>query len=401
MRKSIVYVTPFYPPYDVGGMEISLQLLAEEMAKHDWDVTIITPGYGEKDVRKTSGNPAVIYVPWPNDTRPIALFTPRATRRFAHHVIQVYPQRPSLIDAYAWPSVGAALKKLWQVPFVASVRDATLLNDLRANATPRRMSLPAYFRERFRIYGISPIQFAYGVFGYLKTAYQWNALRHADHVTYASQALQHLFQTLKRPGTPIYSCAGIQNIPHSYDIPGRKKDLPLIVYAGRLGTGKGAPWLYKSVCNLLEKKLAFQCIFIGVGELEKELSHTPFPEHILFLGRKPREAVLAIMRQSDATIVPSCIFEGFPRAAIESIALGTPVIGTHIGGVPEAIGTSGIIVPPNDTPALQNAIETLLFNETKRTQIMQSVANDKTRFTPHAAYQRAIVVYEHMLGDTI
>lgn len=60
--------------------------------------------------------------------------------------------------------------------------------------------------------------------------------------------------------------------------------------------------------------------------------------------------------------------ETFGQVFIESMACGLPVIGTNVGGIPEIISDSnnGILVSPNDSSALAQSIETLLFDkETK------------------------------------
>jgi glycosyltransferase involved in cell wall biosynthesis len=48
----------------------------------------------------------------------------------------------------------------------------------------------------------------------------------------------------------------------------------------------------------------------------------------------------------------------------ESIALGTPVVASHVAGIPELLndGKCGILVPPANATALADAIQTLLRN---------------------------------------
>lgn len=58
------------------------------------------------------------------------------------------------------------------------------------------------------------------------------------------------------------------------------------------------------------------------------------------------------------SIYPSVWYENCPYSVMESIALGTPVLGTNIGGIPELIedGKTGVLLPPGDTKALGAAL---------------------------------------------
>ena len=58
--------------------------------------------------------------------------------------------------------------------------------------------------------------------------------------------------------------------------------------------------------------------------------------------------------------VPSRCAEGFGLVALEGIACGCVVVGTSLGGLPEAIGPCGVTVPNADTSAMARALRSLL-----------------------------------------
>lgn len=395
MGNHILYVTPFFPPYDRGGMEISLKLLSETFARKGWRVTVATPGYGEKAIRVIKGNPEIVYVPWSNHTNPASIFTPFAIKRFARYCLNAIP-KPDLIDTYSWPRAGLRLGKLWRVPVVASIRDASIISDLRDSPKPKRIFISEYFRHRLRRYRISPLQIAFAIFGYWRQLADWKALANVDHVTYASNALKELFKDLPTPGTTIYSCTTLPAKLPRLSIPQRNHSLPLFVFAGRLGKGKGAQLLLEAATHELRKKADFQCVFIGQGELEAAIRKTEFPNHVLFLGRRSREEVLVIMKQARATIVPSQVFEGFPRSAIESISVGVPVIGTTVGGIPEAVSKAGLLVPPT-AYSLGKAVRILVGDHKEISRLKAIARAQAQKYTPNNAYDRVAPIYSGLL----
>ena len=66
------------------------------------------------------------------------------------------------------------------------------------------------------------------------------------------------------------------------------------------------------------------------------------------------EQVPSVLARYDALVVPSVAFEGGPTVVSEAHAVGTPVIGTRVGAMPELIddGVNGALVDPRDWRAL-------------------------------------------------
>jgi glycosyltransferase involved in cell wall biosynthesis len=74
-----------------------------------------------------------------------------------------------------------------------------------------------------------------------------------------------------------------------------------------------------------------------------------------------REALPALYLSAAVAVVPSVCFEVFPTSAIEALSYGLPVIGSNIGGIPEAVlhGQTGFLVEPGDAHALARQIDAL------------------------------------------
>lgn len=75
---------------------------------------------------------------------------------------------------------------------------------------------------------------------------------------------------------------------------------------------------------------------------------------VRFLGRVDDETLVDAYRAADLSVVPSVALEGFGLVALESLACGTPVVVTNVGGLPEAVRDldPSLVVPAADAAAL-------------------------------------------------
>jgi glycosyltransferase involved in cell wall biosynthesis len=80
---------------------------------------------------------------------------------------------------------------------------------------------------------------------------------------------------------------------------------------------------------------------------------------VRFLGGVSEEQLVALYRAADVTVVPSLSLEGFGLVVLESLACGTPVIGSDVGGLPEALAglEPRCVVPAGDPDALAARLE--------------------------------------------
>jgi glycosyltransferase involved in cell wall biosynthesis len=80
--------------------------------------------------------------------------------------------------------------------------------------------------------------------------------------------------------------------------------------------------------------------------------------------------VRAAVADFDVLALPS-LQEPFGRSIIEAMALGTPVVASDVGGIPEIItnGEDGVLVPPGDAEALAGALASMLDHPERRRAI--------------------------------
>lgn len=100
-------------------------------------------------------------------------------------------------------------------------------------------------------------------------------------------------------------------------------------------------------------------------------------------------------QQALATVLPSLVDGGF-TSAMESMACGTPVIGTKVGSLPEIVddGVTGFLVPPNDPSALREKIEWFVAHP-ERAEEMGRRGREKVlrEFTWDKVVERCLAAY--------
>lgn len=107
------------------------------------------------------------------------------------------------------------------------------------------------------------------------------------------------------------------------------------LYFGRLAPEKGVATLMRAAKAAAGIKLKIA----GTGPIEAELHalQTELQGDVEFLGYRSGADLHALIRQARAVVLPSEWYENAPMSVLESFALGTPVIGARIGGIPEMV----------------------------------------------------------------
>src|SRR5262249_11862504 len=118
-----------------------------------------------------------------------------------------------------------------------------------------------------------------------------------------------------------------------YTAPVYRRGAKRIVYFGRLSAEKG---LF-TLCDAM-KGLEVALDLIGDGPQEASLKMKVEAEgirNIHFWGHQDGEALQRLISGCMFVVLPSVWYENYPRTVIESFAMGKPVVGANIGGIPE------------------------------------------------------------------
>lgn len=140
-------------------------------------------------------------------------------------------------------------------------------------------------------------------------------------------------------------------------------DVPYFIYFGRLSAEKGVDVLIKAFAEATsELPAGWRLRVVGTGPAEEWLrafsEKCPASQSIDFLGFKTGDELRSLIKGARWSVVPSTCRENMPYSIVESLAAGTPVIGSEIGGIPELVqdGKTGFIFSPGDSDGLSRRL---------------------------------------------
>jgi glycosyltransferase involved in cell wall biosynthesis len=165
-------------------------------------------------------------------------------------------------------------------------------------------------------------------------------------------------------------------------------------YVGRLSEEKGIETLLKAARELPQYVLKV----IGTGPLENDLRARYEGENIEFLGFRNWEELSLILGSSRCMVIPSECYENNPLSVIESLCLGTPVIGSRSGGIPELINQNknGLIFEPGNVNQLKEKIN-LVYHDTCKFDHEGIAGDARSKYNSGNYYMELIKIYNQMI----
>lgn len=168
---------------------------------------------------------------------------------------------------------------------------------------------------------------------------------------------------------------------------GISADVTLVGFTGLLTPRKGLEPLIRAAAQVLRDRPAVVFVAAGRVPVGSAVDYRARYEALArALGIADRfrfegflDDVRPMVADCDLLVLPS-FQEPFGRSVIEAMALGTPVVASHVGGLPEIIdsGVHGLLTPPGDVAALAQAIGALIDDPAAR-RAMAARALDRVR----------------------
>lgn len=169
---------------------------------------------------------------------------------------------------------------------------------------------------------------------------------------------------------------------------------------------KGHEYLLRALAMLAEDETrTYRLRLVGDGDRREAMERlaadlgiadaVTFTDHI-----EDRDRLLDKYRAADVFVLPSRS-EGFPRVLNEAMAVGLPIVATRVGGIPATLSDreTALLVEPENSTALANALRIVVGNDTLRTRIRETSMARATEFFTDTPAEQHLAELESLVAD--
>lgn len=374
-----------------GGMNVYVLELSRELARLGYDVDILT--------RRDDAGPAIQTIapgcrllridagpPEDIDKEMLPAYHAEFIRGARQAIVGRTPM-PTVIHSHYWQSarVGAQLARTYDLPHAVMFHTlGEVKNRARISESEPRMRI---HHERM-------------------------AVRRADVIVTASEHERALLEryydadpdklatipcginlNLFRPGDRIAAREAL-------DIP---QDAPVLLWVGRLEKLKGVDILIQALAEV--ETPGARLIIVGgddqaaglKDELVAQAQAAGIADRVRFEGAVPHDSLPAYYRAADVCVIPS-YYESFGLVAIESMACGTPVVASRVGGLVSTVtdGVTGYLIPWRCPGPFAEKLDVLLSNPELRANFSRAGRASVERFSWSSVAISVAALYDRL-----
>jgi glycosyltransferase involved in cell wall biosynthesis len=204
------------------------------------------------------------------------------------------------------------------------------------------------------------------------------------------------------PGVPLHFSAARAEAQSAVRTELGLGQCPLVLFVGEIAERKNVRLLVEAFARAVSTVPDARLVLVGspgLGSLEvnEAIDRLGIADAVIRLGHAQQAVVEALVATADVLVLPS-VDEGFGFPALEAMSVGTPVIASASGSLPEVVGDAGLLVPVNEIEPLTDAIVRVLADAELRAELGQRGRRRATGYSWRAAAEKTIQVYGHAFG---
>ncbi|MEO6398343.1 MAG: glycosyltransferase [Tepidiformaceae bacterium] len=187
---------------------------------------------------------------------------------------------------------------------------------------------------------------------------------------------------------------------------GLPAESPVLLWVGRLEKLKGVDILISALAQLDERD--FTLLIVGGDERATELKEELRAQaeaagvvaNVRFEGAVAHDDLPTYYSAADVCVVPS-YYESFGLVAVESMACGTPVVASRVGGLVSTVtdGVSGYLIPWRCPEPFAEKLEVLLNNRELRANFSRAAQRSMERFAWSSVGADMAALYERVVAE--
>jgi len=188
-------------------------------------------------------------------------------------------------------------------------------------------------------------------------------------------------------------------LPRDYELSGPLK----LLYAGTWLDQRGIFYLRDALQHLLDRVRGITMTFAGCGcppEVIRDFFGPKLSSTVLIQPAVLADEMPQLFSAHDVLLFPS-LMEGLPLVLLEAMASGMPVITSETCGMPDVVENdfNGILVPPANAEAIEEAVLRLANSAELRTRLGQAAQQTMRRYTWERSALMLEKLFQHVLEN--
>jgi glycosyltransferase involved in cell wall biosynthesis len=425
-RLKILLISDYFPPYSIGGAEISAYYLGAGLSKLGHDISVLTryPKKVNSEFKAFGTVHSVVYnkdEKGPYYRMHSEISSSKDIAKKLEYLVKT--EDFDVVHAQNWISGHSVMRAKQHFegfpPSVLSIRDYRYLCPCLyawciSDKTKTDCNL---FKTMTCIYRYSKAPYVTKTLGLIPYALLRSvsckmlaqSLNVFDAYITNSDFLRRVaINNLGLKAKNVYTAYNPVNLETFNLSSGAEKKSDCIVnilYAGRFDLGKGIEYLIEAIPSIVKNHDNCSFVFVGDGPIrphtEKLAKKLGVSKHIIFEGFVPYSSISKYYQQCDIVVVPSVWHEPFGRSVIEAMACGKPVVATKVGGIPELVkeNETGLLVEPASSEELAKGLIALICDEKLRVRMgMMGRRVAKEKYNTEVSAGNVLRVYENILA---
>ncbi len=388
----VLVVSEFYPPI-LGGLEIHVAGLAEELQRRGHDVEVATLGpveslqqEGAIRVHRIKSTASRLRSLHADPTRPFHLPIPDPEAWWClKQILGTF--RPDVVHAHNW--MAASLARTG-TPLVLTAHDYAWACPKRTLLRPDKTICSG--PSLTRCVPCSAERYGKGkaVLVDLTTRLGRKWVRPDAHIA-VSEAVATAVAPFTRSEpvvVPNFAPAKVESVPAATlsGLPSK----PFALFAGSASGHKGIDVLTEAWAERPPCPLVVAALDVGTRT---------WPQDVSVVSLNRAEMSMAWSRAS-VGVVPSVWADPCPTAALEALSFGVPVVASSVGGLVDLVddGITGRLVPPGDPIALREAVATLIDDPNLRSQMGAAARKRAEVYSVRSVVDEIERIYARVVG---